>query len=129
MLQTLAALAKEHPDKTKVLLGCTDDYAAMIIRNRAALAKDYIVPYINTELMEHLVSKESFYQYCDRFGIPYPGTVILRKEDGQDKLENLPFAYPIIIKPSSSIEYWKYPFDGMKTVHYTHLTLPDTHPL
>ena len=29
----------------------------------------------------------------------------------------LGFAYPIIVKPSSSVDYWKFPFDGMKKVY------------
>ena len=29
----------------------------------------------------------------------------------------LGFPYPIIVKPSSSVDYWKHPFDGMKKVY------------
>ena len=29
----------------------------------------------------------------------------------------LGFDYPIIVKPSSSVDYWKHPFDGMKKVY------------
>ena len=31
--------------------------------------------------------------------------------------EALGFAYPVIVKPSSSILYWTLPFDGMKKVY------------
>ena len=31
--------------------------------------------------------------------------------------EKLGFAYPIIVKPSSSVDYWKHPFDTMKKVY------------
>ncbi len=116
LLQVLAEFAAKHPDKTKVLLGCTDDYAAMLIRNRDKLSKEYIVPYINAELMEKLVSKESFYTFCDEYKIEYPGTVILHSGE-YDVLDTLPFAYPLIIKPSSSIAYWKHPFAGMNKVY------------
>ena len=116
LLQVLADFAKNHPNETKVLLGCTDDYAAMLIRNREELSKEYIVPYINEELMDKLVSKESFYKLCDEFGIEYPDTVILKSGE-YDILDSLPFAYPLIIKPSSSIAYWKHPFEGMNKVY------------
>ena len=33
---------------------------------------------------------------------------------------SLGFPYPLIVKPSSSIEYWKHPFDGMKKVYVAH---------
>lgn len=31
--------------------------------------------------------------------------------------ERLGFGYPVIVKPSSSVDYWKHPFDGMKKVY------------
>lgn len=116
MVKTLQDFAAQHPDETKILLGCTDDYAALIIRNREALSAQYIVPYIDAALMETLVSKDSFYKHCEAFGIPYPATTVVAP--GQEAaLDALPFAYPVIVKPSSSIAYWKHPFEGMKKVY------------
>jgi D-aspartate ligase len=117
MLKTLGAFAKAHPNAQKIVLGCTDDYAAMLIRHRAALGAQYTVPYISAALMERLVSKESFYTLCDEFGIPYPATVVLRGAADTEKLQRLPFGYPVILKPSSSISYWKHEFEGMKKVY------------
>ena len=117
LLQTLARFAEKHPGKTKIVLGCTDDYAAMLIRNREALSAEFIVPYIDAALMERLVSKEDFYRICEEYGIPYPATVIVKKDNDMAVYDNLPFAYPVIIKPSSSIAYWKHPFDGMRKVY------------
>lgn len=117
MLQTLNAYAAEHPDVPKIALGCTDDYAAMLIRNRQALSQNYIVPYINEALMDKLVSKESFYAHCSTHGIAYPATVVLHGAADAPLLDSLPFAYPAILKPSSSILYWKHPFAGMQKVY------------
>lgn len=117
MLATLRAFAAQHPGEKKIVLGCTDDYAALIIRNREALQQDYIVPYIGKDLMNKLVSKESFYQLCEAYDIPYPKTLIVHGTRDAEKLAGIDFAYPIIVKPSSSILYWKYPFDGMKKVY------------
>lgn len=118
MLDALGKYAAAHPDETKILLGCTDDYAAMLIRNREALQGSFIVPYIGAELMDKLVSKDSFYRMCDEYGLDYPATVVLRPEsDRAAALGSLPFAYPVIVKPASSIQYWKFPFDGMKKVY------------
>ncbi len=120
LLETLSAFAAQHPDETKILLGCTDDYAAMLIRNQAALQQEYIVPYIAPQLAERLVSKENFYRYCDEYDIPYPQTVVLRRGEGLSAIDLLPFAFPVILKPSSSIAYWKHPFNGMKKVYVAH---------
>ena len=118
MLDTLHRFADAHIGDTMVLFGCTDDYAAMIIRNREELS-DFILPYTKAELMEPLAKKAEFYETCDKFGIPYPKTVVLTEKADPSALspDVLGFPYPIIVKPSSSVDYWKHPFDGMKKVY------------
>ena len=56
---------------------------------------------------------------CDKFGIPYPDSKILTAPVDAAELteDKLGFAYPIIVKPSSSVDYWKHPFDTMKKVY------------
>ncbi len=120
MLQTLKSFAKNHPGTKKILLGCTDGYVEMIIRNRKVLQQDFIVPYIDEALKDTLVSKESFYKHCENFGIPYPDTVVIYKDSAASAFENTPFGYPVIIKASSSIAYWEHAFDGMKKVYVAH---------
>lgn len=91
----------------------------MIIRNRDALSKYYFCPCVTAETARTLGTKESFYSMCEKYGIPYPKTYILRPDNKADSLseEILGFSYPVIIKPSHSSSYWKHPFDGMKKVY------------
>jgi len=119
MLDTLHRFADAHIGDKMLLFGCTDDYAAMIIRNREELS-DFITPYPPEHLLSSIAKKAEFYETCDKFGIPYPKTVVLEKaaDDYSDK--TLGFPYPIIVKPSSSVDYWKFPFDGMKKVYISH---------
>ncbi len=118
MLATLSQFAQSHKGERLVLFGCTDDYAAMIIRNREHLA-DFICPYPPASLFHSISKKAEFYETCDRFGIPYPKTLVLTGRAAADMLspERLGFGYPVIVKPSSSVDYWKHPFDGMKKVY------------
>lgn len=118
MLDTLHRFADAHIGDTMVLFGCTDDYVAMIIRNREELS-DYILPYTKAELMDPFAKKAEFYETCEKFGIPYPKTVVLTGMADPSALtpDALGFSYPIIIKPSSSVDYWKHPFEGMKKVY------------
>ena len=111
--------AKEHEGATLIALGCTDEYAAMLIRHREELEDRYIIPYIDEALMDRLVDKADFYDICDEYGIRHPKTVILSAPAAAEELtkDKLGFAYPIIVKPSSSIDYWHHPFDGMKKVY------------
>ncbi len=119
MVSEMQNFADKNKGAALILLGCTDDYAAMIIRNKARLEDKYICPYIEAELMDTLVSKAVFYEMCEKYNIPYPKTKVISAEFSEEELkeESLGFAYPIIVKPSSSIAYWKHPFDGMKKVY------------
>lgn len=118
MLQTLRAFAEAHTDGKKILFGCTDDYVAMILRNRTELS-DYILPYPGQEMLQTVARKASFYEACEKYGIPYPNTVVLdgKTEETELREEKLGFSYPVIVKPSSSADYWKHEFPGMKKVY------------
>ena len=118
MLRVLHDFAKQHPGKKLYLFGCTDDYAAMIIRRKAELP-EYIAPGPAADLYGSIQKKAEFYEVCDKFGIPYPTTKVLTAPTDAAELteDKLGFAYPIIVKPSSSVAYWKFPFDGMKKVY------------
>ena len=111
--------AKQHEGSTLIALGCTDEYAAMLIRHREELEDRYIIPYIDAPLMDKLVDKADFYEMCDKYGIKYPKTKVVSSPTAADELaaDKLGFEYPIILKPSSSIDYWHHPFDGMKKVY------------
>ncbi len=125
LLRVMQEFAATHTDAEKLLLGCTDDYAALLIRNRDALREmGFVVPYIDESLMQQLVTKDSFYELCKLHKLPFPNTELLKNADLQDdaalanRLKNLPFSYPIVLKPSSSIAYWKHAFEGMKKVYF-----------
>ncbi len=119
MIEVLSQFAKEHEGKKLILLGGTDDYAAMIIRHRDELQKLYFAPCPNIDIFESLQKKADFYKAADKYGIDYPHTKIIDSSyaDTDLSVENLGFEYPIIVKPSSSVIYWKHLFDGMKKVY------------
>ncbi|MDK2563026.1 carboxylate--amine ligase [Romboutsia sedimentorum] len=112
LLKTADELAA--PNKKLILMGCTDEYAELIIDHRDVLKEKYIVPYINSELKNKLIEKELFYQMCEEKGLDYPKTFIYSKGD---KIEHFGFNYPVIIKPSDSVLYWQFPFEGMKKAY------------
>lgn len=120
MVETLLNFAKGHEGATLIAFGCTDDYADMLIHHGDRLRPTYIVPYIGADLFERLAYKANFYEDCDRHGILYPKTAVISPEtdlSGALSAKALGFDYPIIIKPSASAVYWKYPFEGMKKVY------------
>ena len=118
MLRILHEFAAQHKGKRLYLFGCTDDYAAMIIRRKAELT-EYIAPGPAADLYGSIQKKAEFYEVCEKLGIPYPDSKILTAPVDAAELteDKLGFAYPIIVKPSSSVDYWKHPFDTMKKVY------------
>lgn len=117
-LRTLRDFADKHKGECLVLFGCTDDYATLAARLRDRLP-EYIIPYPDAALQPIISKKAEFYEICDKYGIPYPDTVVTDKVMTSAELtaEKLGFKYPIIIKPSCSVTYWKHSFDGMKKVY------------
>lgn len=119
-ISALRDFAQQHQEKILVLMGCTDEYAEFIIDYKERLQDCYIMPYTDKQLKDKLVDKADFYSMCEQFGISYPKTVVLDRicDVGELSEDALGFSYPIIVKPSSSIEYWRHPFDGMKKVYF-----------
>ena len=115
-IQILSNLADEliSSNKQPILMGCTDEYAEFIIDNRDALSSKFITPYIDSELKNKLIEKELFYQLCEEKGLDYPKTFIFSKGD---TASDFGFNYPVIVKPSDSVLYWKHPFEGMNKAY------------
>lgn len=58
--------------------------------------------------------KESFYQVCTEHGFAFPQTTTCTAENYQGI--QLPFDFPVIIKPSNSVAYWNAKFPHKKKV-------------
>lgn len=86
-----------------------------IIENKEKLSKYFIVPYIDADLMEQLIKKECFYEMCKKYDIPFPSTFIYLKEMGNDFA--LPFEFPVILKPSNSVDYFAHEFPTQHKVY------------
>lgn len=113
-VQRLIEIAKRYPGKKLLLMACGDWYVRMIVENRAALEEYYVVPYIEEELLNRLVLKDSFYRICDEVGVPYPKTFVYDCKDPQPL--DFDFSYPVIAKPASSAAYHYAKFEGKKKV-------------
>ncbi len=114
-IKVLNDFAKTKKDKKLILLGCGDNYVRNIIENKAHLAKNYIIPYIDKDLMEKLIKKESFYKMCDKYHLNYPKTFIYESVMKHDF--DLPFSFPVILKPSNSVDYFAHEFPTQHKVY------------
>lgn len=117
----LSKFADDHMNASLVLFGCTDDYVSLIIdlKNEGSLSHLYSVPYTSAHCRDIFADKADFYEMCDKYSIPYPTTLVISSPtELPDDLTGEGFAFPVVIKPSSSTEYWHHPFDGMRKVYF-----------
>ncbi len=74
----------------------------------------YVFECISEELLMRLSIKESFYQVCTEHGFAFPKTTTCSYENYKNV--ELPFDFPVIIKPSNSVAYWNCRFPHKKKV-------------
>lgn len=102
--------AAEGFDVTPVLVPCGDDYSVALSHQLDALDGRYRVVCATGELVDKMNDKESFYALCEERGVPYPKTAVT---DGPDTPE-LPFGFPVALKPADAPAYRAHPFEGQK---------------
>ena len=110
-LKTLLEIGKEYKEKYDylILLSCAEWYTNPIVNNMEKLSKYYSLPFMNKELKDKLEDKESFYNICEKYNLDYPKTYIVTKDDNNI---NLPFEFPVALKPSNSTLYSQIDFEG-----------------
>ena len=117
--EKLIELAKStyNQANTKYLLiPCGDGYAELLSQNKEKLAPYYTFIANDYELFKVLINKVTFYEICEKYGLPYPKTFILTPahlENGQFK-QSLPFDFPVALKPANSVEWLSIDFEGRK---------------
>ena len=111
-LEKVNQFAREHIDKTILLVGCGDSYVEVISSNLENLENNIVAPYMSFDSIEPLTNKENFYKLCKEFEIDFPATCIANY--GEEF--TVSFQAPFVIKAADSVEYWRYPFEGQDKV-------------
>ena len=115
-VRTLLDFAKRYEGSGKKLLlvPCGDNYIKLLVRNQDKLRGVYEFECIDEALLMRLSIKESFYEVCTEHGFSFPKTMTCTAENHKN-LE-LPFDFPVIVKPSNSVAYWNCSFPHKKKV-------------
>jgi D-aspartate ligase len=119
LLELGKRLTQERPDRKLLLVPLIEFYSNVVIANQQALGQYYLIPLPAAPLAEQLMNKTDFYATCARLGVPHPVTVVVNPDQADDKElgENLPFAYPVILKPSNTDIYPRLQFAGRQKVY------------
>lgn len=115
LIRLLTQVEEKYRGIRKFVFATNDDYVRHIIHNKSAIeaiSDDYIVPVISEELFDRLDDKDSFYEVCEEYGLPYPRSVVFDCASDSPDSFDIPFDYPIFIKPSSNVIYFNFEFEG-----------------
>lgn len=117
--QTLTEFAKQwyeqHPQTQLLLIPCGDVYANLLSDCEDALREYFAFHTLSHDLNRQLSLKNSFYQLCETYDLPHPTTMVVSAEDvKQRKYQQLPFDFPIAMKPSNSTKWLDVDFPGRK---------------
>lgn len=113
-LKKLHEVKAAYPEKQLILIPCGDGYVKLMVKYQEELKKEYAFNCPSLEVLQKLTLKEEFYRTCEEYGFAFPKTQVVTKEDWKEK--ELPFAFPVVVKASNSVEYWKCSFPGKKKV-------------
>lgn len=122
-IESMRKIAAQHAgDAGKlILIACGDGYAELISKHKDELSQTFICPYVDYDLLKRLNSKESFYQVCDEYDLPYPSTKIVTKAMYESGISiTAPFQFPVALKPTNSVEWLDIHFEGRKKAFTIH---------
>lgn len=112
LLKRLKDIDILYPDTKKILLASTDNLVELIINHKAEFPSRLIIPYVDEKIFYPATNKASFYKICEQAGVPYPKTLVITDYEAQ-----LPFDFPIIIKPTDSMKYHSIDFPSKEKVY------------
>lgn len=122
-IEKMREIAKEYQnhDEPVILIGCGDGYAELISKHKDELSKTFVCPYVDYDLLKSLNNKESFYHVADEHGLPHPLTKIITKDMYENKTDmDVPFDFPVALKPANSVEWLDIHFEGRKKAFTIH---------
>ncbi|WP_129045658.1 carboxylate--amine ligase [Companilactobacillus metriopterae] len=122
-IEKMREIAKEYQDHDEpvILIACGDGYAELISQHKEELSKTFVCPYVDFDLLKSLNNKESFYKIAEEHGLPHPETTIVTKEMYTSNEDiNVPYDYPVALKPANSVEWLDIHFEGRKKAFTIH---------
>lgn len=120
VVATLLELASElrADGRTLLLLPNIEFYANVVLDHREVLEEHYVVPLVRKELADRLMHKARFAELCAELGIPHPATEIVPPGPvAEDLGDDLPFPFPVIVKPANTDIYPRLRFPGKQKVY------------
>ena len=118
MLAEGKRLKQEDPDRALLLIPCGDVYANLLSQCGDDLKRYYVYNTLDIQLSRKLAYKSTFYRMCEQYGLPHPKTkTVTANQVKAGEYRNLPFDYPVAMKPANSVEWLNIDFEGRKKAY------------
>ncbi|MCD2255592.1 carboxylate--amine ligase [Agrilactobacillus fermenti] len=122
-INVMTEVAQRYADHKEpvILIAMGDGYAELIAKHKDFLQQTFVCPYIDYDLLKKLNNKENFYKICETYNLPYPKTKIITKAMYKNQTDlDVPFEYPVALKPANSVEWLDIHFEGRKKAFIIH---------
>lgn len=118
VIEVLEELAVEFAGRTLLLIANVEYYISIVMDHRERLERNFTIPLVPAEVAERLLNKADFYRTCDELGVAHPVTRVFGQADVAAGLPHgLPFAFPVIVKPSDTDIWGRMHFTGKEKVY------------
>ncbi|KFI55425.1 carboxylate--amine ligase [Bifidobacterium callitrichos] len=118
MLSLGKRMKAEDPDRALLLIPCGDVYANLLSQCGDDLRRYFVYNTLDIRLSRKLAYKATFYQLCEQYGLPHPKTKTVTAEDVRlGAYKDLPFDYPVAMKPANSVEWLSIDFEGRRKAY------------
>ncbi|MGC4175401.1 carboxylate--amine ligase [Demequina sp.] len=116
----LKRIAAAHPGAALIAMGSADWLVRILVENREQLP-EYVVPYVDKELLDRVTSKEAFAELCVEYGLAHPRTVVVSLGSGVPDAGAGLFSeltFPVVAKAADSGAFHAVEFAGKEKVAY-----------
>ena len=118
MLNLGRRMKAEDPERVLLLIPCGDVYANLLSQCGDDLRRYFVYNTLDVLLAQRLAYKATFYRMCERYDLPHPKTMTVTAEDVEaGRHKELPFAYPVAMKPANSVEWLDVDFEGRRKAY------------
>lgn len=140
MLKLGKRMKAEDPERVLLLIPCGDVYANLLSQCGDDLREYFVYNTLDVNLSRRLAYKSTFYQICEQYDLPHPKTrTVTADEVKAGAYRDLPFSYPVAMKPANSVEWLNIDFEGRRKATSSTIrpnwrpsssvrTMPDTRP-
>jgi D-aspartate ligase len=97
------------------VIPCGDLYANLLSQCGSELHEYFVFNTLDQALNRRLSLKSSFYETCEQYELPHPATKVVSAEGvSRGDYRELPFDYPVAMKPADSALWLDIDFPGRK---------------